>query len=42
MHLDLAHRGLGTLSCGPDTLPEYQVGPGRYRFTWILRPFTGR
>ena len=40
MHVDLAHRGLGTLSCGPDTLPEYRVGPGRYRFTWILRPFT--
>ena len=42
VHVDLAHRGLGTLSCGPDTLPEYRVGPGRYRFTWILRPFTRR
>jgi beta-galactosidase len=38
VHLDIAHRGLGTLSCGPDTLPEYCVGPGRYRFTWTLRP----
>ena len=39
MHVDIAHRGLGTLSCGPDTLPEYRVGPGRYRFTWTLRSF---
>jgi beta-galactosidase len=38
VHVDFAHRGLGTLSCGPDTLPEYRVGPGRYRFTWTLRP----
>ena len=39
VHVDLAHRGLGTLSCGPDTLPGYRIGPGRYRFTWTLRPF---
>jgi beta-galactosidase len=39
VHVDLAHRGLGTLSCGPDTLAQYRVGPGRYRFTWTLRPF---
>ena len=24
--LDAAHRGLGTASCGPDTLPEYRLG----------------
>ena len=28
VHLDAAHRGLGTASCGPDTLPAYLVGPG--------------
>ena len=28
IHLDVAHRGLGTASCGPDTLPQYLVGPG--------------
>ena len=38
MHLDAFHRGLGTLSCGPDTLPEYRRGAGRYRFTWAARP----
>ena len=36
VHLDAAHRGLGTASCGPDTLPEYLVGPGIYRWTWRL------
>jgi beta-galactosidase len=29
VNIDLAHRGLGTLSCGPDTLAQYRVGPGR-------------
>jgi beta-galactosidase len=38
MHLDVFHRGLGTLSCGPDTLPEYRRGAGRYRFVWAARP----
>jgi beta-galactosidase len=36
VHLDAAHRGLGTASCGPDTLPEYLVGPGTYRWSWSL------
>ena len=36
IHLDAAHRGLGTASCGPDTLPEYLVGPGSYRWRWTL------
>jgi beta-galactosidase len=38
VHLDAAHRGLGTASCGPDTLPEYLVGPGTYRWSWSMRP----
>ena len=37
VHVDALHRGLGTLSCGPDTLPQYRIGPGRYRWTWALR-----
>ena len=36
IHLDVAHRGLGTASCGPDTLPQYVVGPGTYDWTWSL------
>jgi beta-galactosidase len=42
VHLDHRHRGLGTLSCGPDTLPEYRIGPGRYRWTWRLLPLDAR
>jgi beta-galactosidase len=38
VHLDAAHRGLGTASCGPDTLPAYIVGPGSYRWSWSLHP----
>ena len=40
VHLDAAHRGLGTASCGPDTLPQYLVGPGRYAWIWMLEPIT--
>jgi beta-galactosidase len=41
VHLDAAHRGLGTASCGPDTLPQYLVGPGTYRWSWTIRPLAG-
>jgi beta-galactosidase len=40
VHLDVAHRGVGTASCGPDTLPEYLVGSGTYRWSWVLRPLS--
>jgi beta-galactosidase len=36
VHIDAAHRGLGTASCGPDTLPEYRLRPGTYRWAWTL------
>jgi beta-galactosidase len=36
VQLDAAHRGLGTASCGPDTLPEYRLGPGTFRWAWTL------
>jgi beta-galactosidase len=36
VHLDAAHRGLGTASCGPDALPRYRLGPGTYRWSWLL------
>jgi len=40
LSLDYHQRGLGTQSCGPDTLPQYKIGPGTYRFSYILQPFT--
>jgi beta-galactosidase len=36
VHLDVAHRGLGTASCGPDVLPQYRLSAGRYRFAYRL------
>ncbi|WP_256959814.1 beta-galactosidase small subunit, partial [Streptomyces viridochromogenes] len=36
IHLDAAHRGLGTASCGPDTSPGYLVAPGVHRWSWTL------
>jgi beta-galactosidase len=37
VHIDAAHRGLGTASCGPDTLPQYLVSGGTYSFSWTVR-----
>ena len=39
LNLDLHQRGLGGASCGPDTLPRYQIQPGTYSFTYCLRPY---
>ncbi|MEZ5249658.1 MAG: beta-galactosidase small subunit [Ilumatobacteraceae bacterium] len=36
VHLDVAHRGVGTASCGPDTLPPYRLTPGVYEFAYRL------
>jgi len=38
VNLDYAQRGLGTASCGPDTLPQYQIKPGRFDFAFVLQP----
>ena len=37
VHLDHRHRGLGTLSCGPDTLERYKIRPATYEWTWSVR-----
>ena len=36
LHLDAGMRGVGTGACGPDTLPEYQIKPGKYKLEFIL------
>ncbi len=36
VHLDIAHRGLGTASCGPDTLEKYRIAAGTYRFAYVV------
>ncbi len=40
--IDARQRGLGTASCGPDTLERYQVRPGRYRLRYAIIPLDGR
>lgn len=38
LHLDLAQRGLGTASCGPDTLPQYRIPAGEQVLAYRLLP----
>ena len=38
LHLDVAQRGLGTKSCGPDTLDRYKIHAGRHRLAYRLVP----
>jgi len=33
LHLDAVQRGVGTATCGPDTLERYRVRPGVYRMS---------
>jgi beta-galactosidase len=37
VHVDAAHRGVGTASCGPDTLEPYVLRGGSYRWAWTIR-----
>jgi beta-galactosidase len=41
LNIDAAHRGLGTLSCGPDTLERYRLLEREYRFAFTLRAVPG-
>ncbi len=36
--LDLWQRGLGTASCGPDTLEAYRIPAGTHRFGYTIEP----
>ncbi|MCL4828097.1 MAG: beta-galactosidase, partial [Caldilinea sp.] len=36
LNLDWGQRGLGTASCGPDTLPQYCLLESVYRFTYQM------
>ena len=37
LNIDIKHRGLGTKSCGPDTLPEYIFGGGKYTLSFDIK-----
>jgi len=36
LYLDYAQRGLGTRSCGPDTMDKYKLASGTFRFNFIM------
>jgi beta-galactosidase len=38
LNLDYRQRGLGTASCGPDTLPQYCIPAGTHHWTYWLVP----
>jgi beta-galactosidase len=42
LHIDARQRGLGSASCGPDTLPQYRVGAGRFRIGLAIRSLSKR
>ena len=37
--IDAIHRGVGTASCGPDTLAKYRIKPGTYKWSWTAINF---
>ncbi len=39
LNLDYKHNGLGTASCGPKQLPQYQLHPQKFTFAIRLKPF---
>jgi beta-galactosidase len=36
VHIDTAHRGVGTASCGPDTLDKYLIKTGVHNWEWTV------
>lgn len=36
VHIDAAHRGLGTAACGPDTAPEFRIPAGEHRWRFAI------
>jgi beta-galactosidase len=37
--IDLHQRGLGSGSCGPDTLDCYKLKSGKYKFSYTMKPY---
>lgn len=37
LNIDQRMRGLGTASCGPDTLPSYRIHPASFNFSYAIR-----
>lgn len=35
--IDIAHRGIGTRSCGPDTISKYKLSCKRYKWSYLIK-----
>lgn len=42
LHLDFAHHGLGSASCGPDVYPPYEFIAGEFDFTFAIYMYSQR
>lgn len=42
LNLDYRQRGLGSLSCGPDVMPQYELVPHKFKFAVMLQPMFPR
>ena len=40
LNLDYRHQGLGSASCGPGVLPQYELKPHEFAFSVRLKPFS--
>ena len=41
LNIDAAQRGLGTASCGPDTLHQYRLNESEYAFAFRIKLIGG-
>jgi beta-galactosidase/evolved beta-galactosidase subunit alpha len=40
LNLDYKMRGIGSATCGPDVMPQYELHPHEFNFGIRLRPFS--
>lgn len=40
LYIDMIQRGLGSGSCGPDTLDQYKIFPGEYAYSYKIIPLS--
>ena len=42
VHVDVAHRGVGTATCGPDVDERFRIPTGRFDFGYRIKLIEGR
>ena len=42
LNIDAQHRGLGTASCGPDTLEKYLLRARKFKWSWSIEAFDSK